>query len=193
MTFGVIGNTIRTASGKTFDIANPTVDMVSIEDIAHALSRICRFGGHIREGFYSVAEHCCHCVDLSQEYGEGYDVQLAVLLHDATEAYLGDVIKPLKIMLPDYQAIEKRVEAVVAEAFGVNFDLHHKAIKIYDHSLLVHEKNAFLRDADTFVFDGERRVAKFCSGFDPMSFRPEPAKIMFLNAYFDLISRRAAA
>lgn len=191
--FGVVGNKIRTASGKTFDIANPTIDMVSIEDIAHALSRICRFGGHIREGFYSVAEHCVHCVDLANEYDESYDIQLAVLLHDATEAYLGDVIKPLKIMLPDYQAIEKRVETIIAAAFGVNFDLHHKAIKVYDHSLLVHEKNAFLRDANTFTFEGERNVAKFDRGFDPLSLKPEAARVMFLNAYHDLTKRAEAA
>lgn len=105
--------TIITASGVVFNLIEPRAEDVRIVDIAHGLSMTCRWAGHTSV-FYSVAEHStrvsmrCDRIDA-----------LAGLLHDAAEAYLGDVSAPLKRRLPEYQAIEDRLLAVIFERFGL--------------------------------------------------------------------------
>lgn len=126
-------NTILTHSGQYFDLADPQPDMIRIEDIAHALSHICRFTGHTRH-FYSVAEHsvlvsCCVPRELAMQG----------LLHDATEAYVNDIAAPLKLLLPDYRAIEARVWTAIAERFGLPLELD-PLVKDADLSMLTAER-----------------------------------------------------
>lgn len=101
---------IQTRSG-TFDFINPRSEDVRIEDIAHALAYLCRYTGHCAQ-FYSVAQHS---VLVSRQCHPSY--RLIGLLHDAQEAYIGDVSAPLKSLLPDYQEIEIRVWQAVAAHF----------------------------------------------------------------------------
>lgn len=106
-----------TSSGQPFWIADPRPEDIRIEDIASQLSRICRFGGALRDDveIYTVAQHCCLVSDhLPPELAfEG-------LLHDAHEAYVGDMIKPIKRQLgPDWKAAEHRVELAVRRRFGL--------------------------------------------------------------------------
>lgn len=84
---------ILTYSGIQFDFSSPTVEMIDIVDIAHALSNKCRFNGHCNN-FYSVAQHCVLMVDALKN--ESLGVQRQALLHDAEEAYLPDVPTPIK-------------------------------------------------------------------------------------------------
>lgn len=102
-----------TFSGVAFDLVEPTPDMVSIKDIAHALANQCRFAGHSRR-YYSVAEHCLY---VSRALPAG--MRLHGLLHDAAEAYVHDIVRPLKKMLPDYWLIENRIMRAVSERFGL--------------------------------------------------------------------------
>lgn len=118
---------IQTYTGKSVDLLDPSPGTICIEDIAHALSRICRYKGHT-EKHYSVAEHCIH---VSQQVNE--DFALEGLLHDATEAYLQDLSRPLKVALRTetgrgadlqylrsaYDILEDRMQAVIAARFGV--------------------------------------------------------------------------
>lgn len=103
-----------TFSGKVVDLFNPDPETIYLEDIAHSLSHICRWGGHTKS-FYSVAEHCIR-VSLRVPKGK----KLTALFHDCEEAYWGDLIRPLKMLLP-VETVTKIVafRQVVFDKFGV--------------------------------------------------------------------------
>lgn len=109
-------NQIRTFTGKYIDIINPTVDQIDIRDIAHGLSMQCRFAGQIPE-FYSVAQHSMY-VATKARFNDRKENELMLLLHDASEAYIGDIAKPIKENLPDYIRIEENLMAKIGEKFG---------------------------------------------------------------------------
>lgn len=104
---------IQTYSGAMFDFLDPDPDTIIIEDIAHSLSLTNRFGGHTQKA-YSVAQHCVLCAQMAP-----VGLSFQALMHDAQEAYVGDVATPLKQLLPDYQAMEARVEGAVRDKFGL--------------------------------------------------------------------------
>lgn len=136
---------IRTISGKLVNVFEPTVDMICIEDIAHALSHICRFGGHV-EKFYSVAQHSVLTSQLvSKEHA------LAALLHDAAEAYMMDIPSPIKRELSSYNLIEDNLMRVIAEAFGFQYPLHEQ-IKEADRALLEDEWNNLVMKVEPVNF-----------------------------------------
>lgn len=89
---------ISTQSVEQFDFTNPKIEDIHILDIAHALSNICRFGGH-SSSFYSVAEHSIILAEILERQGADKMTVLAALLHDATEAYLGDMPRPITASL----------------------------------------------------------------------------------------------
>lgn len=115
---------IVTRSGRKFDLANPTADMVDTADLAHSLSMQCRFNGHTTS-FYSVAQHCLLVAELVPE-----EHKLAALLHDATEAYVGDLVRPLKEGMRDfanshgdeclYDLTERRVWIAICQRFDLD-------------------------------------------------------------------------
>ncbi len=102
---------IMLASGALFDLTDPDGSDFTLQDIAHGLGQVCRFAGQTNR-FYSVAEHCRHVARLVP-----VEHARAALLHDASEAFIGDVTRPLKALLPDYREIEARVEGAIAERF----------------------------------------------------------------------------
>ena len=106
-----------TVSGHRFYLEDPRPDDVFIEDIAHSLSRQCRFNGHTSV-HYSVAQHSV----LVSELVEEPELQLAALLHDAAEAYTGDIITPVKDALGTARDLERKIEVAIFERFGVPFD-----------------------------------------------------------------------
>lgn len=166
-TFGCVGNTIRLRSGKYLDLANPKPDQFTFADIAGALSKICRFGGQC-EFFYSVAEHSYHCAIQAMEDGQSLENQRSVLLHDAAEAFIGDVVKPLKIMLPDYAELETLMEDCIANKFELTGYAH--VIREIDHAMLIAErKRMFSRDS--VLWAGEDQVRKLNVEFKMWDYR----------------------
>lgn len=124
---------VSTFSGNRFYPLEPRIDHVAIEDIAHGLAYQCRFNGQTRE-FYSVAQHSLIVASLVPP-----PLRLAALLHDAAEAYLGDMVKPLKVLLPAFAVIEDQVSAIIAAAFGISFS-DYGPIKRADLIALATEK-----------------------------------------------------
>ncbi|QNK63969.1 hypothetical protein H7F33_05610 [Pedobacter sp. PAMC26386] len=131
----------NTRSGLLVDLNNPTIDMICSEDIAHALNRICRFGGHTM-GHYSVGEHSILVAALAPA-----ELKLEALLHDASETYLGDVIKPLKNILGKaYTDIEDRFSSVILRKYNLNKE-RLKQIKPFDKQALEFEHAAYIMDS----------------------------------------------
>ena len=106
------GPTIRLGSGAEFDLLDPWNSEFTLEDVANALGKICRYSGQC-SGFYSVAEHS---LLVSQE---AVGFELEALMHDAAEAFLGDVTRPLKQLLPQYKEIERNVEMAIYSRFNI--------------------------------------------------------------------------
>jgi len=136
------GPWLQTASGRAFHPLAPSEDEIVLSDIALALSRICRYGGHPRE-FYSVAEHSIRCAEIVPD-----EHRLAALLHDASEAYLGDMIRPLKMISElgrTYGQIERRVQETINRKFGLEPGAHKRPeVLRADNILLLTEKRDLL-------------------------------------------------
>jgi len=156
--FGCVNNTIRLYSGKYLDLANPRPEDFTLADVARGLSHICRFGGQI-ERFYSVAEHSHHCAMLAWQDGRSQPDRLACLMHDAAEAFAGDIVKPLKVMLQGYDEVEKAVERAIAQKWGIDFDGAADVVKEIDRSMLIAERRT-LFSADKVKWTGEDAVRK---------------------------------
>ncbi len=130
---------IETFTGKRFTLFDIDPDNIDILDIAHALSMQCRFAGHCKR-FYSVAEHSVHVFRLLSRQGHYSDLLKAALLHDASEAYLGDVTRPLKLQLAEYRDIEAQVQAAIYHKFQCRPTAEQKSlIKDADNAILAAE------------------------------------------------------
>lgn len=130
-------SSIVTFSGTIFDPINPEPEKILVSDLAHALSNQCRFTGHVR-AFYSVAEHSVRCAEILNRMKYPDQLALTALLHDASEAYLSDLARPIKRFSDlgtTYLGIEEKLE----EAIAVRFGLEHPwtdVIKWVDNELL---------------------------------------------------------
>jgi hypothetical protein len=133
---------IRTYTGILFDFEEPEASPICIEDIAHALSLLCRFAGHCKE-FYSVAEHSYRV-----SYACPEEHALWGLMHDASEAYCVDVPRPLKHMpnMEHYRAHEKRVMRAICGWFNMD-PVEPPEVKYADNVLLVTEQRDLLKNS----------------------------------------------
>lgn len=109
---------IITFSKQKFSPLRAKAEDIDIVDIAHALSLMCRANGHIRH-FYSVAQHCLNCSREAKARGCSDEVQLACLLHDASEAYISDITRPVKRSLPQYTEIEDVLQNRIFDRFNL--------------------------------------------------------------------------
>lgn len=170
---------ILTASGTYFDFVNTSSNVITIEDIAYGLSNVCRFGGHVSR-FYSVAQHSVLVSRLVESQCEG--LGLHGLLHDAGEAYIGDVPKPLKVLLPDYQVIEERVDHAIRSWAGLPLKLP-KVVKAADTVLLATEQRDLMpKHSDEWAsLEG---VAPL--GLKIRPWRPRKAYRLFMDRWYEL-------
>src|SRR5688572_31770685 len=139
-------NCIRTFTGKYMNVFEPTPEMICIEDIAHALACQPRFGGHLPK-FYSVAQHSINCSYLVDDMKDRY----AALLHDASEAYLCDIPKPIKNHLKDYQGIEHNLMLAIAKHFVFEYPLS-PVVKEVDEQMLHFEWHHLMLKDESYKF-----------------------------------------
>ncbi|WP_035670040.1 hypothetical protein [Bradyrhizobium liaoningense] len=168
---------IQTYTGKKFWPLDPKPEEVDIRDIAHALSLLCRFGGHCYR-FYSVAEHS---MLVSRHSGAH---ALWGLLHDASEAYLIDVPRPLKRGLVGYREAEAKLQGVICEAFGLPVEQPDEVSRA-DVALLMDERLQIMAPAPE----------PWSSDTDPLGaalscHTPRIAEALFMEAFEALTAAR---
>lgn len=142
---------IMTYSKKMFDPLHPNTELIDIADIAYALSMLCRANGHFKS-FYSVAQHSINCMKEAKARGCSDRIQLACLLHDASEAYLSDVTRPVKAELPKYKEIEAPLQETIWNKWlGEPLtEEERKQVFAIDDAILAHE---FLNLMDAKIVD----------------------------------------
>jgi len=166
---------IQTYSGIIFHPFSASIDSINIEDIAHSLSNICRFNGHVSE-FYSVAQHCVLVSELcakSPKHG---------LLHDASEAYIHDIASPLKAsnVFADYKIVEKKLQKTIYE----KYDLGEEPIELKqaDLTALSIEGSNFMKSSG--LYDYSTYVPQFINEprkLNPL--QPKQAKKLYLDTF----------
>jgi len=124
------GTWMQTFSGRFYPL-DPRPEEFFIEDIALSLSRINRYNGH-NDSPISVAQHSVQCVKLAQWDGMELAVQKYMLMHDATEAYVGDMVRPLKSVIPKFLKIEAKVWKACVERFNIE-PVNHAIVKHFDN------------------------------------------------------------
>ena len=168
----IVGPTILLQGGSYFDFLDPSGSVFSIEDIAHGLSMTCRFAGQCSR-FYSVAQHSVHVASLVPA-ADAY----AALMHDAAEAFIGDVSKPLKDLLPEYRVIEDQVEAAIARRFHLP-DRLPASVKEADIVMLATEQLQLMCNRDDWNYTRGRQPADL----QIPTWSPGKAKAEFLSTF----------
>jgi 5'-deoxynucleotidase YfbR-like HD superfamily hydrolase len=166
---------IRLYRGGYLDFRDPGASDFTIEDIAHGLANICRYAGQCRS-FYSVAEHCVYVS------AEAKGFELPALMHDAAEAFTGDITRPLKQLLPDFRRIEAAITDVISRRFGIPLPLPSQVKRA--------ELRVFAAEQAAMMPPGTDEMVKR-QGIQAASvtfhyYRPEEAEALFLERFRQL-------
>jgi 5'-deoxynucleotidase YfbR-like HD superfamily hydrolase len=184
------GDWMQTFTGRRFYPLTPRPEDIDPIDIAHALSMLCRYNGHI-DRFYSVAEHCvlmssylwAWAVDQGWDWDRVRGVALEALLHDASESYVGDMVRPLKHAneLIAYRQAEDRVSAAVWMRFGLPTHagdhpvprraLESSLVKDADTRILLTERTALMpnyKPSDRWSMDGMEALPVDIHAWEPV-------------------------
>ena len=147
------GSSIHTYTKTEFWPLDPKVEEVKIEDIAHALSLTCRANGHANH-FFSVAQHSINCAKEAKHRGYSQRVQLACLLHDGSEAYISDMIRPVKRYIESYLEIETTLQRTIYEKFALSDLTEEEFTQVFriDDAMLRYEMTVLMNNDE---FKGE--------------------------------------
>ncbi|KRQ11906.1 phosphohydrolase [Bradyrhizobium pachyrhizi] len=167
------GDWMQTFSGLQFWPLDPRANEVRIQDIAAGLSKLCRYGGQSLR-FYSVAEHCVHMANHAPD-----ELKLAALLHDASEAYLCDIIRPIKPFLSNYLEIEAGLERVIAQRFGLSHPWPAE-VKRLDTAILADERDQAMAPPPV----AWSQTTEPPLGVTLQFWAPEVAQVEFLVAFY---------
>ncbi len=172
---------MTTLSGHVINLLDPDPKTLAVEDIALGLSNLCRYAGQVTQ-FYSVAQHSVLVAQLVAEHHPGdYELILAGLLHDGTEAYLVDMPSPLKKVLPPYIEIENNFAEALALRFGFPSAYFDK-VKVFDIAIRPDEMTQLTRYGEEFL---EGPVL----GIKIEALSPEQSRKLFMDVYQDLVLR----
>jgi len=169
------GDWMQTFTGRQFWPIDPRANEVDIEDIAHALSMMCRYNGHCKI-FYSVAEHS---VLVSRALPD--DLALWGLLHDASEAYIADIVRPAKRFIAGYCDVEDRIMNAVCERFGLSPTMPAE-VKRVDNAILADEQRSIMATPPA-----PWTLPEPALGVEIIGWAPWQAKQRFLARYAELV------
>lgn len=175
---GRYGNWTMTHSGKKFWPLDPRPEEIAIEDIAHALSHICRYGGHCNY-FYSVAEHSVLMASKVSDRNK-----IWALLHDATEAYLMDLPRPIKPYLPGYAEYETKLMKCIADRYSLPPEMPDE-VKDADNRIILDEMNQNM----SYVPDKYKVLEPL--GVNLQYWSPNVAKRMFMDTFDEALGIHA--
>ena len=168
---------MATYTGKKFSPLVPVVADIDIRDIAHSLSLICRYGGHI-DRFYSVAEHCVLMSRVVEPHAALY-----ALLHDATEAYVGDMVRPLKRSMAQYRMVEEGVWKAIVRRFALPSPTVSHQVTDADNAILLNERDTLMpRAPRPWHQDGRYKPLDIVIE----GWSPKEAEAKYLTAFQDL-------
>lgn len=183
----------NTFTGKVARPLEPHRTNYCIEDIAHSLSMQCRWNGHSKI-FYSVAQHSVYASDFVRIKGDSAptsdrDYCFAALMHDASEAYLCDVPRPIKGHLGNYKELEEKTELMIQNHFNIIVNPHVlDAVKLVDNELLVRERKLLVKPAEDMIWGFETfddaYISKMLETIEYWS--PEKSEEEFLSAFKEL-------
>lgn len=181
---------IWTYTGRIIRPLDPNPDDICIDDIAHSLANQCRFTGHTRK-FYSVAQHSFLVADCLEERGHP-DLMMQGLLHDASEAYLSDLARPIKrspTVMAFYDEAEIRLMDAVWEAFGIDIpDWSEDKVREADDALLRAEARDLM--PDTFPLSGTLQGEHTYEWKHPiLPVTPDVAEQLFMETYYEIKDR----
>lgn len=187
---------MQTYSGRKFYPLAPRAEDVELADVAHGLAMVCRYGGHARQ-FYSVAEHCVlvsefvemHARNAGKPDDEVRRLAQLALMHDSAEAYIGDMIRPLKHQpeMAEFRRAEAAIEIAVAEAFHLRWTPDaHEIIKRIDNQILVDEISYLMSDPELYVRDWLQGLSPLGARFRCMP--PAEAQGAFMSRYRELFT-----
>lgn len=145
---------IRTVSGVYVNVFKPDPDMFNLNDIAHALSQIPRFGGHLPK-FYSVAQHSIMCALAIEDESLRFDA----LMHDAAEAYLLDMPGPIKRRMKWYKKKEAAIMRILAKKFGFTYPKHPE-VDLIDKQMLQAEWDYLMLGGNGSFFKDQKSMAE---------------------------------
>lgn len=173
---------ILTYTKKQFWPTKAKEEDVDIIDVAHALSMLCRANGHSTH-FYSVGQHSVYCGLEAKNRGLSKRIQLACLLHDASEAYISDITRPVKRLLSEYLVIEEKLQNTI-----------FKKYKLHD---LTDEENAMVKEIDDALLNYELKNLLGVENYNDLKLEKEydlsfilmeDTKKQFLNLYNEIIN-----
>jgi hypothetical protein len=173
------GSWMHTYSGKRLHPLGASPEEICIEDIAQGMALTCRFGGQCAK-FYSVAQHCYHL-----SFAVPPEYALDALMHDAAEAYLTDVPSPAKDGLAEYQAVEDRLYAVIAQKFGLSFPVP-EVVHIADKKIVVNEAEVVFNTIPDWVKGRSRLPLHY--PINPVSW--QTARKLWINRFEELTDER---
>jgi hypothetical protein len=166
------GDWMQVSSGGIIYPLDPRPEEINIKDIAAALSKLCRYGGHCIH-YISVAEHSVHVANAAPD-----NLKMAALLHDASEAYLVDMPRPIKRHFPEYRVHEERLEKCIFEKFGLPYPIPDE-VKRIDNAILADEKAQNMEHSD---LDWDLKEPPL--GIRLQFWNPKEAQYEFLKAYY---------
>ncbi len=170
---------ISLLSGGTFNYNRPQDSNVTLDDLASALSNVCRFSGHL-PCFYSVAQHLVNTSRIVRP-----EFAFDALMHDTAEAFTNDLPTPLKWALPIFKELEVKIEAAMAGKFGFNYP-YPPEVKQADTEMLILEKLYVKRDDSVWPNYEGIVVDYLIDKVDLKPWQPQRAKREFLKRYEEL-------